>query len=621
MKNKAILKKIGPVSLATVMSLTGIYGYATPLVQVHAAEDAETQLGSIIDVKKVEKNIVEITYQNGYKGRVTFLENGIFRFNVDPSGKFEQYATPNSKSHKATIQTKSDESDDYSKPEASLNDENGFIQLSAGNTIIEFDKTTGMMSAKRTDGTIVFKESKPLSIGSGSTTQTLATSDDEYFYGGGTQNGRFSHKGKSINIKNEGGWTDGQVSSPNPFYWSNKGYGVLRNTFKEGKYDFAKSDSANITTSHDENEFDAYYFISDSSDISTTANNILNEYYEVTGNPVLLPEYGYYLAHLNCYNRDGWQEGGKEWKLEDGKWYEELGQSYDYVIPEGTKVESLNNTPPSTLIDNFKGVIDDSTKKFTAQAVIEGHEANDMPLGWFLPNDGYGCGYGQNGYHEERTDEEKANNDWTRATQAVDANVNNLKDFTDFANQHGIQVGLWTQAALNPEDSELDGMYKGFQTLRDFNKEVNTGGVRALKTDVAWVGEGYSMALNSVKTGYDVLAKTNTRPMLVSLDGWAGSQRYTSMWTGDQYGGQWEYIRFHIPTYIGQSLSGNPNVASDMDGIFSGDSITSTRDYEWKTFTSVMLDMDGWGSLAKKPYYNGDPYTGINRMYLKLRHS
>lgn len=97
MKKKAILKKIGPVSLATVMSLTGIYGYVAPLVQVHAAEDAETQLGSIVDVKKVEKNIVEITYQNGYKGRVTFLENGIFRFNVDPSGKFEQYATPNSK--------------------------------------------------------------------------------------------------------------------------------------------------------------------------------------------------------------------------------------------------------------------------------------------------------------------------------------------------------------------------------------------------------------------------------------------------------------------------------------------------------------------------------------------
>ncbi len=31
----------------------------------------------------------------------------------------------------------------------------------------------------------------------------------------------------------------------------------------------------------------------------------------------------------------------------------------------------------------------------TAQQIIEDHEDNDMPLGWFLPNDGYGCGYGQ----------------------------------------------------------------------------------------------------------------------------------------------------------------------------------------------------------------------------------
>ena len=58
--------------------------------------------------------------------------------------------------------------------------------------------------------------------------------------------------------------------------------------------------------------------------------------------------------------------------------------------------------------------------------------------------------------------------------------------------------------------------------------------------------------------------------MIVSLDGWAGTQRHAGIWTGDQTGGQWEYIRFHIPTYIGTSLSGQPNVGSDMDGIFGG---------------------------------------------------
>ena len=32
-----------------------------------------------------------------------------------------------------------------------------------------------------------------------------------------------------------------------------------------------------------------------------------------------------------------------------------------------------------------------------------------------------------------------------------------------------------------------------------------------------------------------------------------------------------------------------------------------------------MLNMDGWGTYAKMPYTFGDPYTGINRMYLKTK--
>ena len=56
-----------------------------------------------------------------------------------------------------------------------------------------------------------------------------------------------------------------------------------------------------------------------------------------------------------------------------------------------------------------------------------------------------------------------------------------------------------------------------------------------------------------------------------------------------------------------------------MDGIFGGDAVLATRDYQWKTFTQLMLNMDGWGSYVKAPYTFGDPYTGISRMYLKLK--
>ena len=95
--------------------------------------------------------------------------------------------------------------------------------------------------------------------------------------------------------------------------------------------------------------------------------------------------------------------------------------------------------------------------------------------------------------------------------------------------------------------------------IRDRN-----AGVTTLKTDVAWVGYGYSFQLSGVKQAYDIITENqSTRPNIISLDGWAGSQRYNGVWTGDQTGGNWEYIRFHIPTFIGQSLSGNQRCIRD----------------------------------------------------------
>ena len=73
------------------------------------------------------------------------------------------------------------------------------------------------MSVKN-GGDIVLEETEALSLGRSSTVQTLAAADNEYFYGGGTQNGRFAHKGDTIQIANTNNWVDGGVSSPNPFY-------------------------------------------------------------------------------------------------------------------------------------------------------------------------------------------------------------------------------------------------------------------------------------------------------------------------------------------------------------------------------------------------------------------
>lgn len=219
-----------------------------------------------------------------------------------------------------------------------------------------------------------------------------------------------------------------------------------------------------------------------------------------------------------------------------------------------------------------------------------------MPLGWLLPNDGYGAGYGQ--------------------TETLDGNIQNLKSLTDYAHKNGVEIGLWTQSDLHPKDS-ISALLQ-----RDIVKEVRDAGVRVLKTDVAWVGWGYSFGLNGVADVGHIMPYygNDARPFIISLDGWAGTQRYAGVWSGDQTGGQWEYIRFHIPTYIGSGLSGQPNITSDMDGIFGGKNLVmNTRDFQWKTWTPMELNMDGWGSNEKYPHALGEPATSINRWYLKMK--
>lgn len=135
--------------------------------------------------------------------------------------------------------------------------------------------------------------------------------------------------------------------------------------------------------------------------------------------------------------------------------------------------ESLNGTSP--LSDS------DTLYKYSARAVIDGHVENDFPLGWFLPNDGYGCGYGQNGYYVNYP-LSQTNVGWDTAIEASKLNVKNLAEFTEYANSYGVDTGLWTQSGLDFSGSENDSMgYHGLQTLRDFNSEVNIGGITSLR--------------------------------------------------------------------------------------------------------------------------------------------
>lgn len=522
-------------------------------------------ISPVVGTKKINPTTVEILLSNSQRMTLDFYGENIFRVFQDHSGRVIR--DPQAKPEAQILV------DNPRKAVSKLDlEENAdFVFLTTGKIKVQLDKKSSLLKViNLATNTVVVEELEAPLFEKGRVTLILKENLQEYFYGGGVQNGRFSHKGKVISIENQNSWTDGGVASPTPYYWSTKGYGMMWYTFKKGKYDFGASEKGKVKLYHESDYLDVFYMINDG------AVPLLNDFYQLTGNPVLLPKFGFYQGHLNAYNRDYWTENEKGILFEDGKRYKESQKD------NGGIKESLNGEK-----NNYQ---------FSARAVIDRYKHKDMPLGWLLPNDGYGAGYGQ--------------------TETLDGNIQNLKSLGDYARKNGVEIGLWTQSDLHPKE--------GVSALlqRDIVKEVRDAGVRVLKTDVAWVGAGYSFGLNGVADVGHIMPYygSDARPFIISLDGWAGTQRYAGIWSGDQTGGVWEYIRFHIPTYIGSGLSGQPNITSDMDGIFGGKNLpVNVRDFQWKTFTPMELNMDGWGANEKYPHALGEPATSINRWYLKLK--
>lgn len=540
----------------------------TPVQAMQRQESTTTvaqQRVTIVSAKQINPTTIEVLFSDNQRMAFDFYGENIFRVFQDNSGGIIR--DPQAKPEAQILVNNPRKS--LSK--LTLNDEGGLISMTTGTVKVQLDKQTSLLKVTNlATNTVVLEEIAPVSFQKGKVQLTLKENPQEYFYGGGVQNGRFSHKGKVISIENQNSWTDGGVASPNPYYWSTGGYAAMWYTFKKGQYDFGATEQGKVKLSHETDYLDVFYMINDG------AVALLNDFYQLTGNPVLLPKFGFYQGHLNAYNRDFWKEDEKGILFEDGKRYKESQKD------NGGVKESLNGEK-----NNYW---------FSARAVIDRYKNHDMPFGWLLPNDGYGAGYGQ--------------------TETLDGNIQNLKSLGDYARKNGVEIGLWTQSDLHPKP-EISALLQ-----RDIVKEVRDAGVRVLKTDVAWVGAGYSFGLNGVADVGHIMPYygNDARPFIISLDGWAGTQRYAGIWSGDQTGGVWEYIRFHIPTYIGSGLSGQPNICSDMDGIFGGKNlVVNTRDFQWKTFTPMQLNMDGWGSNEKYPHALGEPATSINRWYLKLK--
>ena len=264
--------------------------------------------------------------------KVQFLRNDLFRIWMAYDGIFTNPAAKD-------IIINTPEQD----VNPALSENTDYYLLKTPDAALRIYKKPLRFALYRSDNsTLVWEETRGMTYGK-QTIQYLKRGAKEQFFGGGMQNGRFSHRDKTIKMTIDYNWEDGGNPNPATFYMSSTGYGAVRNTYATGEYSFKDT----LKLAHDESRFDCYYFVSNS------LKESLSDYTDLTGKPFLMPRWALGMGDSNCYNR-----GAKA-----GKTVGSTSTGFDGLTP--------------------------SVIPLIADKYIE----NKMPTGWILPNDGYGCGY------------------------------------------------------------------------------------------------------------------------------------------------------------------------------------------------------------------------------------
>jgi alpha-glucosidase len=114
--------------------------------------------------------------------------------------------------------------------------------------------------------------------------------------------------------------------------------------------------------------------------------------------------------------------------------------------------------------------------------------------------------------------------------------------------------------------------------------------------------------------------RTNERPFILSRASFAGGQRYSALWPGDNVS-TWAHLRQSIPTLLGMGLSGFPFVGSDIGGF--ADSPTAelfTRWLQAGVFYPFMRTHTAFGTPDQEPWSYGVEYEALNRRAIELRY-
>lgn len=235
-------------------------------------------LNNLISIKKMP-GYYEGQYQSGHLLRFSCISEKIFRLQIMAADQSEA-------STSGTLEHTNKVTSEFFAQSEILETNDNYRLLFGRYTFIFKKFPAGFAIYDEHKRRFILQEADSLALTDSSALETLKQEPNEFYFGTGPNTAQFSHKGHVIEVAA----ANDELAQSIPFFWSNSGYGLLRNTEAAGEYDFGTLDKTRTLIEHEDANFDNFYLLGD------TPTDILQQYYYLTGNPVLVPRFANFVA-------------------------------------------------------------------------------------------------------------------------------------------------------------------------------------------------------------------------------------------------------------------------------------------------------------------------------------
>jgi alpha-glucosidase len=570
------------------------------------------------DVKSVARQTdgVVLTLTSGARVAVTFTDIGTVRVRLAPSGQFERdfsYAVvpTDRKTVKATITETHDEIRISSLDGATVVMKRRPFLISilddAGRMVVEddparqtsFDTDTGAVEcSKKRAGweTYYGLGEKAGATISRDTQQFVMWNTDTYAYPRGLDP-IYQSIGFYIALRNEQG--------------HGAAYGLFLDNTSRTYFDMGKSDPSRVTFGATSGELNYYVFTGGR---ERTPKNILRDYTDLTGRAPMPPLW----ALGNQQSR--WSYSPESRVREVAKGFRDARIPADVIYldidyMDGYRVFTWDKTrfpDPSKLIADLRA------EGFRVVLIVDPGVKVD-------PNY-YAYQQGQAGNHFVK------NADGTELHATVWPGVCAFPDFTDakarewFGSLYKTNLDEGVAGFWN--DMNEPGVFLSDTTPKPdmFHHPMKT-----FPLDARHAGDGLPgtharyhnvFGMQMARSTFEGLKKLrpDARPFVLTRAGYAGVQRYSAIWTGDNVA-SWDHLRLSITMLLNLGVSGVPLIGSDVGG-FSGNPTPElyTRWLQAAALTPFLRSHSENGSNPHEPYSFPKEFTDINRASIELRY-